>query len=124
MKCRLVGDSKSRRSSTQVCLGCSVLSFAETNKRLRARRQKAQDLKALFRRDGKNRRHEVVQRSALGLLILLSGSFAPVLIMSEPLARAATSVATIGGPFTLSMPDGTTVTDQTYRGKWLLVYFG
>jgi protein SCO1 len=71
-----------------------------------------------------NRRHEVLQRSALGLLILFSGSFAPVLIMSEPLARAATSVATIGGPFTLSMPDGTTVTDQTYRGKWLLVYFG
>jgi hypothetical protein len=31
---------------------------------------------------------------------------------------------TIGGPFTLSAPDGTTVTDQTYRGKWLLVYFG
>ena len=31
---------------------------------------------------------------------------------------------TIGGPFTLSTPDGTTVTDQTYRGKWLLVYFG
>jgi protein SCO1 len=31
---------------------------------------------------------------------------------------------TIGGPFTLSTPDGTAVTDQTYRGKWLLVYFG
>jgi protein SCO1 len=31
---------------------------------------------------------------------------------------------TIGGPFTLRTPDGTTVTDQTYRGKWLLVYFG
>jgi protein SCO1 len=31
---------------------------------------------------------------------------------------------TIGGPFTLRAPDGTTVTDQTYRGKWLLVYFG
>ena len=56
---------------------------------------------------------------SLGLLILSSRRlvFAPVLIMSEPLARAATSVATIGGPFTLSMPDGTTVTDQTYRGK-------
>ena len=71
-----------------------------------------------------NRRHEVVQLSALGLLILFSVLFAPVLIMSEPLARAATSVVTIGGPFTLSTPDGTTVTDQTYRGKWLLVYFG
>jgi len=31
---------------------------------------------------------------------------------------------TIGGPFTLRTSDGTTVTDQTYRGKWLLVYFG
>ena len=71
-----------------------------------------------------NRRHEVVQRSALGPLILSSVLFAPVLIMSEPLARAATSAVTIGGPFTLSTPDGTTVTDQTYRGKWLLVYFG
>ncbi|WP_343044739.1 SCO family protein [Allomesorhizobium camelthorni] len=31
---------------------------------------------------------------------------------------------TIGGPFTLTAPDGTTVTDETYRGKWLLVFFG
>jgi hypothetical protein len=28
------------------------------------------------------------------------------------------------GPFTLSRPDGTIVADQTYHGKWLLVYFG
>ena len=34
------------------------------------------------------------------------------------------SAVTIGGPFALSAPDGKTVTDQTYRGKWLLVYFG
>ena len=40
----------------------------------------------MFRRDGMNRRHEVVQRSALGLLILFSGLFAPALIMSEPRA--------------------------------------
>ena len=31
---------------------------------------------------------------------------------------------TIGGPFTLARADGTTVTDETYRGKWLLVFFG
>ena len=30
----------------------------------------------------------------------------------------------IGGAFTLTDGDGRTVTDQTYRGKWLLVYFG
>ena len=71
-----------------------------------------------------NRRHELVHLSALRPLILLSVLFASALIMSEPPARAATSAVTIGGPFTLSTPDGTTVTDQTYRGKWLLVYFG
>ena len=38
-------------------------------------------------------------------------------------ARAAHAV-TIGGSFTLAAPDGTTVTERTYRGKWLLVYFG
>ena len=61
---------------------------------------------------------------ALGRLILFSIVFASALFMSEPPARAATSAVTIGGPFTLSTLDGTTVTDQTYRGKWLLVYFG
>jgi protein SCO1/2 len=50
--------------------------------------------------------------------------FATALIIGQPASRAATSPVTIGGPFTLSAPDGTTVTDQTYRGKWLLVYFG
>jgi protein SCO1 len=27
-------------------------------------------------------------------------------------------------PFTLTATDGTAVSDQTYRGKWLMVYFG
>ena len=36
----------------------------------------------------------------------------------------AAEPVTIGGPVALRTPDGTTVTDQTYRGKWLLVYFG
>lgn len=30
----------------------------------------------------------------------------------------------IGGPFSLTASDGSTVTDQTYAGKWELVYFG
>ena len=34
------------------------------------------------------------------------------------------SNAAIGGPFTLIDTRGKTVTDQTYRGKWMLVYFG
>lgn len=46
------------------------------------------------------------------------------LLSSQPLLRAANSPMTIGGPFTLTSPDGASVTEQTYRGKWLLVYFG
>jgi cytochrome oxidase Cu insertion factor (SCO1/SenC/PrrC family) len=38
--------------------------------------------------------------------------------------RDARSTAAIGRPFTLTATDGTTVTDQTYRGKWMLIYFG
>jgi len=32
--------------------------------------------------------------------------------------------ALIGGPFALTTADGRAVTDQTYRGKWLMIYFG
>lgn len=46
------------------------------------------------------------------------------LVLSQPLLRAANSPVTIGGPFTLTSPDGTSVTERTYRGKWLLVFFG
>jgi protein SCO1 len=56
---------------------------------------------------------------AAQLPILLGVLFASALIFVH-----ATPAVTIGGPFTFSTPDGTTVTDQTYRGKWLLVYFG
>ncbi|MGB6397599.1 MAG: SCO family protein [Bradyrhizobium sp.] len=38
--------------------------------------------------------------------------------------RAATPPVTVGGSFALTAPDAKAVTDQTYRGKWLLVYFG
>jgi len=68
-----------------------------------------------------NRRRELIR---LGALIISGFVFASALVMSKPPARAATSAVTIGGPFTLSAPDGTTVTEKTYRGKWLLVYFG
>jgi protein SCO1 len=58
------------------------------------------------------------------LLTLISVLFASTSIISKIPTRAAVSPLTIGGPFTLSTSDGRTVTDQTYRGKWLLVYFG
>jgi protein SCO1/2 len=70
-----------------------------------------------------NRRRELTHTSALRRA-LCGAVLAAVLVISQPASRAATSSVTIGGPFTLTAPDGTTVTDQTYRGKWLLVYFG
>ncbi|RZN30198.1 SCO family protein [Bradyrhizobium sp. Leo121] len=70
-----------------------------------------------------NRRHELIHPSALRRS-LCGAVLAAVLVTSQPASCAATSSVTIGGPFSLTAPDGTTVTDQTYRGKWLLVYFG
>jgi protein SCO1 len=62
--------------------------------------------------------------SDLGRAITFGIAVATALVLSQPLVPAADSPVTIGGPFTLTSPDGATVTDQTYRGKWLLVYFG
>jgi protein SCO1 len=38
--------------------------------------------------------------------------------------EVATSPLGINGHFTLVTPDGSTVTDQSFRGKWLVIYFG
>ena len=36
----------------------------------------------------------------------------------------SSGTADIGGPFTLKTTVGTTVTDETYRGKWVAIFFG
>jgi len=62
--------------------------------------------------------------SDLGRATAVGIAVAIALLLNQPLVCAANPPVTIGGPFTLTSPDGTTVTDQTYRGKWLLVYIG
>ena len=54
---------------------------------------------------------------ALGAWVLLGG-------LPGPAQRAAEQAAGIGGPFNLVDGDGRAVTDQSFRGKYLLVYFG
>ena len=61
----------------------------------------------------------------LGLIALCAAGFTGVLLSGArpPFLRAYMTSA-IGGPFTLVADDGRTVTERTYRGKWLLVFFG
>jgi protein SCO1/2 len=61
-----------------------------------------------------------LQRFRLHILCLVA---AAMWLVAASVTRAAAPV-TVGGPFTLTAPNGTAVTDQTYRGRWLLVFFG
>jgi len=61
--------------------------------------------------------------AGLGLLILGAAATTGLLVAyrsSEPILAAPA----IGGPFALTAADGSVVTDRSYPGKWLLVYFG
>jgi len=56
-------------------------------------------------------------------LVALSGTGALILRTAD-LSPGASASAAIGGPFALTAADRSVVSDQSYRGRWLLVYFG
>jgi protein SCO1/2 len=74
-------------------------------------------------------RSKLVLAFAVAMLLLSGALLATTIairqhapdVSAETGARAG---AAIGGPFTLVATDGKSVTDQTYRGKWMLIYFG
>src|SRR5258708_33310118 len=64
---------------------------------------------------------------AIVLALAAVGAFgaAWVSLLAIPVPRVVTSgTAAIGGPFTLVSTNGEQVTEQRYRGKWLLIFFG
>jgi protein SCO1 len=65
--------------------------------------------------------------AAIVVLVALAASvtFSTYLMIDLPEPKTTTSgTAAIGGPFTLVATNNEAVSDQTYRGKWLLIYFG
>lgn len=72
----------------------------------------------------------------LALVVVVALATVGALLLVKPVPQTSTSgsavigktirtgTALIGGPFALISTHGENVTDQTYRGKWLLIYFG
>ena len=69
-----------------------------------------------------SRRHALIALAILGIALLIG---ATTLVMRPGgLAPGHTGEALIGGPFTLTDHNGRRVTDQDFRGKYMLVFFG
>src|SRR6266542_3373905 len=66
----------------------------------------------------------ILLAGAVALLVIGTGGLAAVLLIPSAPHATNSMVGALGGPFTLTATDSHTVTDQTYRGKWVLIYFG
>jgi protein SCO1 len=60
----------------------------------------------------------------LAAAVVIAGAAAAFVVNHASQSSAAQQPPQIGGHFALSTVDGDRVTDETFRGKWLLVYFG
>ena len=60
-----------------------------------------------------------------GLIVIgIAGLGAAGFLASRMFNADGPQAVAVGGPFQLASEGGKTVTDQTFRGKWMLVYFG
>ena len=62
--------------------------------------------------------------SAVALLVISAGGLVALMLIPSAPQTTNSLVGALGGRFTLTATNGRTVTDQTYRGKWVLIYFG
>jgi len=62
--------------------------------------------------------------AGLAALLLLIPAGALLVLEASPRPGPAAISKSIGGPFKLTAGDGRTVTERSFPGKWLLVYFG
>jgi protein SCO1/2 len=71
-------------------------------------------------------RSRLVAVIVAGFLIGALAGAAALIVMRSPSGPevATTGAALIGGPFSLVGKDGKPVTDQAFRGKYMLVFFG
>ena len=71
-----------------------------------------------------NRTRRLLIVSAVSVVILIGGLAAMMLFPAPQVTQTIRAFAQIGGPFSLTASDGRTVTDESFRGKWMLIYFG
>jgi len=66
----------------------------------------------------------IVLACAIALLVIGMGGLAALMLIPSPPQTTKSMVGALGGPFKLTATDGSAVTYRTYRGKWVLIYFG
>jgi protein SCO1/2 len=66
----------------------------------------------------------ILLASTISLTVIAAAVLAVLMLIPAAPRITKPMTGSIGGPFTLTATDGHIVTDQTYRGKWQLIYFG